>query len=101
MFLLAILIAGLAKAAKPSSSTSTTKVAAQLVASAKARLRAAQQDADPTQKLVDAAEGLQFVNVARLLVTSDRDLESLTHTNISDLQAMLATERESAFGKTA
>jgi len=84
------LVAGLGKAAQPrSSAVAPTSVAKQLMEVARQKQKAAEQDTDMLYRLADSHAGLSYLNAARMLTQSDRDLEAVTRINPGDLQAAL------------
>ena len=95
--LLVVIIAGLSKATQVAPRTSPDKVAKQLLESAQQKLRAAQQDGKPLQKLCDAQFGMAYVNASRMLSTSDTVLTGITGVNVGDLHASLRAQQEDAY----
>lgn len=84
--------AGLARAARPSSSALSPaglRALRQLVDSAERMSKQAAQDADPMQQLCDAHFGLAYVNASRVLAGSDAQVQRATGVNIEELHATL------------
>ena len=96
LVVLVALVAGLAKASETSTKTAPDAIAKQLIESAKTALTAARQDANMVQKLADAINGLAYISSAKMLTSSDGNLEELTRINVRDLQAMLRSEQQEA-----
>ena len=90
------LVAGIANSSG-GTQRSMDGVASQLVKSARDRLDAAKQDTAPLQRLADAQYGGTLLQCARMLVSPDSRLETLTQLNIADLSGWLQAEQEAAF----
>lgn len=97
MAALVILVAGLAKAAAPSTHVSTPDtVMRHLVTAAVSGAKASAQDADPVQRLSDAVSGVARLDAARQLARSDTALESATGVNLPAVYASLRSQQKDA-----
>ena len=95
--LLVFIIAGLSKATQVAPRTSPDKVAKQLLESAQQKLRAAQQDSKPLQKICDAQFGMAYINASRMLSASDAVLTGISGVHVGDLHASLRAQQEEAY----
>ena len=95
---LVFIVAGLSKAAQVAPRTSPDRVARQLIESAQQKLKAAEQDSKPIQKLTDAHFGMAYINASRMLSTSDAQLTASTGVQVNDLHASLRAHQQDAYG---
>jgi hypothetical protein len=86
---LAVLVASLGKIAAPAPTSSPLKVTKELMLAAKQKLATAEQDSDALHRLGDAHTGLAYINSARMLTPSDKDLEGISEVHPGDLHAAL------------
>lgn len=86
---LAVLVATLGRLAAPKPTSSPRKVTKELMMAAKQKLASAEQDSDALHRLCDAHTGLAYVNSARMLTPSDKDLEGISEVHPGDLHAAL------------
>jgi len=93
------LVAGLAKAASPSTSKLNGASAAgakQLLESAKRFSMRAEQNKSPLEKLSNAHFGLAYISAARVLSTSDKELEDASGVRVNELHATLRLQQKTA-----
>lgn len=96
---LVAVVAGLARAAMPAGdklTTGSTAALKRLVQQAARLATQIQQDASVTQQLMDANFGLAYINAARVFGVSGATLDTITGTNVQELEAALRVQQRAA-----